>query len=295
MGNLKLYLSALTVAGLASLPMAAQQPSPSPSNPPQSSPAQPTPDSQQTAPAASASPVTSTANSPEAGNVELRPVQGELVSKLDSKKAKAGDSVVVKTTENATTADGIVIPKGSKIVGHVTDVQAAGNGNQNSKLTLQFDQAQLKGGQNLPIKSVLQSVSPAETMAGDTLTAPMGGAPGGAAPGTGASSSMGGSASGSRNTPAPPPQGGTPTVSAGGNAQAGNGAPAAGTVVSKQGNIAITTTAIPGVLIAANADGQPFSNASGALLGARQNIHLDGGTRVVLAVADAGTKGSNAR
>jgi hypothetical protein len=60
-----------------------------------------------------------------------------------------------------------------------------------------------------------------------------------------------------------------------------------GTVVAKNGNVAIRTTAIPGVLLAANLNGQPFSNASGALLSSQQNVHLDGGTVLTLAIATA--------
>jgi hypothetical protein len=82
--------------------------------------------------------------------------------------------------------------------------------------------------------------------------------------------------------------GGTPS----GNT-ARNGAGETGAVVARQGNVDIKTTAIPGVLLAVAANGQPFSNASGALLGAKQNVRLDGGTRVELAVADAGGKGAN--
>jgi hypothetical protein len=67
-------------------------------------------------------------------------------------------------------------------------------------------------------------------------------------------------------------------------------------VVTQQGDVTVKTTALPGVLIAANANGQPFSNASGALLGAQKNVRLDGGTQVVLAVANAAPNGRrNAR
>jgi hypothetical protein len=64
-------------------------------------------------------------------------------------------------------------------------------------------------------------------------------------------------------------------------------APVAGTVVAKNGNIAIRTTAIPGIFLAGNVNGQPFSNAAGALLGAKQDVHLEGGTVMVLAIAAA--------
>ena len=51
-------------------------------------------------------------------------VSGELEGKLDSKTAKVGDRVVLKTTEKVQTSDGTVIPRGSRLVGHVTQVQA---------------------------------------------------------------------------------------------------------------------------------------------------------------------------
>ncbi|HTX75446.1 MAG TPA: hypothetical protein VMD29_04495 [Terracidiphilus sp.] len=72
--------------------------------------------------------------------------------------------------------------------------------------------------------------------------------------------------------------------------QAANAAPRTGMIVARQGNVAIKTTAVPGVLLATNADGRPFSNAAGALLGAKQNVHLDGGTEFVLAVAEVAPK-----
>jgi len=63
-----------------------------------------------------------------------------------------------------------------------------------------------------------------------------------------------------------------------------------GTVIARNGNVAIRTTAIPGVLLANNADGQPFANAAGALLGAKKDVQLDSGTHVVVAITDAGAK-----
>ncbi|MGC1294711.1 MAG: hypothetical protein WA869_06700, partial [Alloacidobacterium sp.] len=78
---------------------------------------------------------------------------------------------------------------------------------------------------------------------------------------------------------------------AGSAVAAGNDAPAAGTVVARTGNIAIATTSVPGVLLANNAPGQQdprMAQASSILLGAKQDIQLDGGTQMVVAVAAAG-------
>lgn len=271
MSRLHTLVPSLTLAAFCSLTLAAQQGSTAPTR---------------AVEAAAAVPVQSTANAPEATNPQLRPISGELVTKIDSKKAKSGEQVVVKTTEKATTADGVIIPKGSKIIGHVTEVQAHTKQSPNSRVTLQFDKAQLKDGKTLPIKSVLQAVGPA-AMSPGTQDAFGTGVPGSAGATAPAGSPAGASPAGSPGmAPAQTTQtqGNTAAMMNGNNQS--NGAPAPGTVVSKQGNVAIKTTAIPGVLIATDANGQPFSNASGALLGARQNVDLDGGTKITLAIAE---------
>lgn len=270
MKSLPKLVPLVTLAALSGLTLAAQQQ-------PSSSASSPTVNAQQNA---AAVPVQSTADAPEAVNAQLRPVSGELVTRIDAKKAKPGEAVVIKTTDKATTADGIVIPKGSKIVGHVTEVQAHTKETPNSKVTVQFDQAQLKDGKTLPIKSVLESVAPAGG-AGNNDVNPFGTG----APMASGSSPSAGPPSGPGMAPSQTAQGQQATAEATMGTQASNG-PQPGTVIATQGNVAVKTTAIPGVLIATNANGQPFTNASGALLGAKQNVDLDGGTHIVLAIAD---------
>jgi hypothetical protein len=241
-----------------------------------------------------------------ASAVQLEPVKGELVGKLDSNSTKQGDSVVIKTEESIKTASGTEIPKGSKLVGHVTNVMARGDGKQNSQIAIQFDHAELKGGQNLPIESVIQSLAPAGGEETSNNMSPASGAPMGRAPMDGASMSGAPGAAGSQpNMPNGSPNPGMnnsanqstmnnrPSM-AGSMTQPGttgqntnSGTPAPGSIVARNGNVAIRTTSIPGVLIANNIDGRPFSNASGLLLGARRDIKLDGGTQMVVGVAEA--------
>jgi hypothetical protein len=207
-------------------------------------------------------------------------VNCELVSKLDSKTAKTGDSVVVQTKSSVKTADGTEIPKGSKLVGHVLGAKPSGAG-ENSQVALQFDHIELKGGQSVPIHSQIQSIAPAGGSASASGSSGMSGTP---AAGS-ANPSTSGVNGGSRASGAP--QG----TSADSGAAAENGAPAAGTVVAKTGNIAIATTSVPGVLLANNAPGQQdprMAQASSILLGAKQDIQLDGGTQMVVGVATAG-------
>jgi hypothetical protein len=254
-----------TIFTLASFPLLAQQPPPA-SQPNSPATRQSTPSSEP------AQPMNSPAASPESA-VQMSPVKGELVSKLDSKTAKTGDSVVVQTKASAKTADGTEIPKGSKLVGHVVGVQPSGAGD-NSQVVLQFDHLELKGGQSMAVHSQIESIAPPPGAGGAMSEPQAGGAPQGAG---GAPQSAGG---------APQGAGGYP-----GAAPAGNSGPAAGTVVARNGNIAISTTSIPGVLVANNAPGQQdprMAQASSILLGAKKDIQLDGGTQMVVGLSAAG-------
>ena len=217
---------------------------------------------------------------------QLKPVSGELMGKLDSKSAKQGDSVVVKTSEDLKFPGGAEIPKGSKLVGHVTNVQARGDGKENSQIAIQFDRAEVKGGEEMAIESVIQSIAPASDAGismdngnqGNYGTSPS--APNAA----GTSTRMNGTDS-AMNRPGMAPNAAAQPGTTDQNTT--SGVPAPGSIVARNGNVAIRTTSIPGVLLANDINGLPFTNASGMLLGARRDIHLDGGTQMVVAVAAA--------
>jgi hypothetical protein len=281
---------AAAVFALASLPLIAQQTDSSQQQaaPPQAPAAQAQPQATQPEQAAPASPATAA--------VELSPVNGELVDKLDTKTAKTGDSVVIKTNSTVKTADGTEIPKGSKLMGKVVQVKSSGGGNENSQVALQFDRAELKGGQSVAIHSEIQSLSPSESdspSASDaTATAPSG-ASGAATAAPGGSTNGSGSATASSPAAQPQTSSGSPTSPAASPAM-----PAAGTIVARTGNIAIRTTSIPGVLLASNEPGQQdprMAQSSGILLGAKRDVQLNGGTKVVIGVAPAAgtTPGGN--
>ena len=265
---------ATTLFAIASFPLMAQQ-SPA-TNQPDSPAAQQSPSGAETA-----TPNSAAAN-PAASAVELSPINGELVSKLDSKTAKTGDSVVVQTKSATKTADGTAIPKGSKLVGHVVGAQSSGGG-ENSQLALLFDHIELKGGQSVPVHSQVQSIAPAGGAASAGGSAPMSGPPaGGSSPSANGANSGSGGASGAQPQGAGGYAGAAPAASSG---------PAAGTVVAKTGQIAISTTSIPGVLLANNAQGQQdprMARTSSILLGAKQDIELDSGTQMVVGVSAAG-------
>lgn len=246
-------------------------------------------------------------------NLKMNPVNGELQSSLDAKHARVGQQVIVKTTQKARMADGTVIPKGTRLIGHVTRVEPRESGNAGSSMAIDFDRAELKGGQSMAIHSMIESVSPAANLAAssmaneddDGMMAPAGG--GGFARGGGGivrtSASRGGGLIGgatsdvARGTGSAVGAAGSSLVSTTdsvGRNTAGATGRAAGDLNATAGNglrgaaggtaaLAAHATGIPGVMLAGDASGA----TSGTLSASRKNLHLDSGTQLVLGVSSA--------
>jgi hypothetical protein len=246
----------------------------------------------------------------QASSASLRPVSGELAGKLDAKSSKVGDQVVVKTTDTARMAEGVVIPKGSKIVGHITEVQAHSSSQQDSHVTVQFDRAELKDGRSMAIRTVIVSVSPSQAALaaaanGNTDDAqyagagmPMGSVGGGVTGGGrgglgGAVGAAGGTVGGAANTAGAIGTNANSTLGAAGtglgaagNATGNLGAASAGLSgeLSGAASAPVHATALPGLMLAGDASG----STSGTLSASKRNVHLDGGTQLVLGVSVAG-------
>jgi hypothetical protein len=128
-------------------------------------------------------------------------LQAELTKSIDTKKVKTGDEVTAKLTQDVKDGN-LVIHKGSKLVGHVTDAQIKTKENAQSKLGIIFDKAILKGGQEVAFKGVILSLAaPAEpapsSLGGGNMDRNVGGGP-----------SIGPVAMGSATRPAPAPSAG---------------------------------------------------------------------------------------
>jgi len=79
-------------------------------------------------------------------------INAELDTSIDSKKAKSGEAVVAHTTEAMKATDNReIMPKGTKLMGHVTQAESRSNGGTESKVAIQFDKAKLKDGQEVPL------------------------------------------------------------------------------------------------------------------------------------------------
>src|ERR1700676_4735738 len=88
-------------------------------------------------------------------------INAELDSSIDSKKAKPGEQITAHITEAVRSTDGrAILPKGTKLIGHVTKASARSNGQSEAMLAIQFDKAVLKDKQEVPLNNVvIQAVS----------------------------------------------------------------------------------------------------------------------------------------
>lgn len=100
-----------------------------------------------------------------ASTAQATAVNAELTKKIDSKDAKVGDQVLAKTTTEAKFADGTKIPKGSKLVGHVTAVEARSKENRDGHVAFCFDHALLRDGRELPLNAMVRAIAAPAAMA----------------------------------------------------------------------------------------------------------------------------------
>jgi len=199
-------------------------------------------------------------------------INAELTGSLDSKKVKPGDAVNARTASDLKTNDGrTVLPKDTKIVGHVTQASARGAGQPESSLGLVFDKAILKSGQEIPLNAAVQAVgappasyfdnqAPAgEPLGGSRPTAPGGGVQ------SGSTASRGGSINGASSTPngiGDPSVGANPPET--GNANAGRWD------ANTRGVVGLRNLSL-------NTEGQ-----GSVIKSTGKNVHLDKDTRLLL-------------
>src|SRR4051812_1205758 len=69
-------------------------------------------------------------------------IDAELTKTVDARKAKAGDQVAARVRNDVKQDGKVVLRRGTKLIGHVTQAQAKANGQANSQLGIIFDRAE---------------------------------------------------------------------------------------------------------------------------------------------------------
>ena len=120
-------------------------------------PSQPTQQGQSSAQPSAAQP--NGANHMKIAPGSVIPVQ--LSKTVDAKKAKTGDEVVATVTMDMQTNSGdVLVPKDTKVIGHVTEAQARNKDQKQSELGIAFDRAEIKGEQTQLPMSIQAVIAP---------------------------------------------------------------------------------------------------------------------------------------
>jgi len=243
---------------------------------------------------AKASSNTSTATSAKAGQSSAALSSGTamnatLSQPVDAKKNKPGDQVTAKTTEATKSEGKVVIPKGSKLVGHVTECKQRSKEEKESALGIVFDKAMLKNGEEIPLNVTIRALAAAQTAAassvgGDELSG------GGGAVGS-ARASGGGALGGVRSTAGAATGAATNTAANAGGVANGavnstvNAAGAARGAVGGLNTAGQLTSNSQGVfgLEGLNLNAAASNSTQGSLItSTSRNVHLDSGTQLLL-------------
>jgi len=88
-------------------------------------------------------------------------INASLLGSLDSEKSKPGDVVNAIVTESVVYQRSVLLPKGSRIVGHVVRTGAGSDGDQGAALFVEFDRVVLKNGEAAQLNAGIQALAPA--------------------------------------------------------------------------------------------------------------------------------------
>ncbi len=219
-------------------------------------------------------------------------IQAELESALSTRGAKPGDEVAARVTKDVKQNGQVVLHKGDRLLGRVTEVQSAATADGSSRLGVAFDRV-VQGGATSELHAVVRSVlsTPSQERARDEEmrrrheSAPMAPPPrpsaaaGGATSASGglvggvtstAGSVVGGAASSVGSTAGSTVRGAGGTVDAATGAQVGS---SAGTMLS---------TPISNIRVQSNARGENQTSAGSVLSTRRGDLNLESGTRLQL-------------
>jgi hypothetical protein len=205
-------------------------------------------------------------------------VQAELVKPVDARKSKVGDEVLAKTTHDVKSEGRVVIPKGSKLVGHVTEVKAHSKDQATSELGIAFDHAILKNGTEMPlalgIQAIGRSQASAAAMADDVPATGRTGAMGS----SGARASGGGGMLGGVRSTAG-------SVADTASSTAGTAVKTAGTAGgASSGSLSANSQGVIG-LPGMSLSTQTSTSANASVISSQgSNVHLDSGTEMILRV-----------
>jgi len=166
-------LSGVLMAGVAAaqdnptpgskLPNSSPTTNPAQSQMGQQMPGQQTPSAQPSSgPAPTRAPQSGSATTQGAVAARIAPgsvIPVELAKTVDAKKAKTGDEVVAKVTQDLKNNSGeVILAKDTKVMGHVTEARARKQDQKESQLGIAFDKTVPKNGTEIQMPMSIQAI-----------------------------------------------------------------------------------------------------------------------------------------
>jgi hypothetical protein len=215
-------------------------------------------------------------------------IDASLENSLDAKKNKPGDRVEARTTKDVKQDGNVVLKKGTRLVGHVTQTQARAGGQSQSQLGIVFDHAVLKNGNEVPFNATIQALALAQSSAAATAGADdmmasgsgMGAASGAARSGggllSGAASTTGATAGSVVNTASSVP------VNAGGTLNTATHSAGAVGGLTSEGNLTSNSAGVFGMQGLSIDSAASNATQGSMIVSSTRNVHLDSGTQMLL-------------
>ena len=215
-------------------------------------------------------------------------IDATLSNALDARKAKTGDRVEARTADNIKQDGKVILKRGTRLEGHVTQAQARAKGQEQSQLGVVFDRAILPNGQTVPLNATIQALAAAQGAAttgngADDLAASTGGMAsasgatrGGGGLVGGVASTAGGATGSVMNTAT------SATAAAGGSINAATHSAGAMGGLTSTGRLATNSTGVFG-LEGLSIDSAASSATQGSMIvSSTKNVRLESGTQLLL-------------
>jgi hypothetical protein len=94
-----------------------------------------------------------------AANQAVTTVFAVVVKRLDTKSARLDQELTLRTIRDVVLDGVVIIPSGSRVVGHVVEVATKGKGSQQSILAIVIDNAVLETGTEIPLQAIIAAVA----------------------------------------------------------------------------------------------------------------------------------------
>src|SRR5436190_2800209 len=93
------------------------------------------------------------------GEPQVRNLLAILTKAVETKTAKAGDEIILRSISDLIMDGNLVIPRGSKLTGRLTEIAFKGKDNSDTILAFSVEKATLKNGIEIPLQAIVAALA----------------------------------------------------------------------------------------------------------------------------------------